>query len=321
MIDDILDEEVVRRLSEEHNLNLSLREHWHASLQVALDLYTQATTQNRHLLFYVHGYNNDMDEVITTAYELEHRYKALVIVFSWPSNGGGNISGTLSYLSDKNDARASATALDRFVEKVRFYHHLIIAGIQRTLITDANQRYPNNRTRAQELVTKLIDERCSVTLNLLCHSMGNYLLKYALMPSGSSLRNLTFNNIALVAADTNNEEHKNWVNQIDYGNGLYIVINRNDYALAWSRRKPGAEQKARLGNTLGRLDSPKATYINVTQVSSVGNSHTYFNGLPIRDSQELKTLFADIFEGRHPEDGDYLQHQPNINAFQLKESR
>lgn len=62
--------------------------------------------------------------MLRTANELEELYGVIVVPFSWPANGGGKVSGTAAYLSDKDDARSSATALHRAVQKVQFYHHL-----------------------------------------------------------------------------------------------------------------------------------------------------------------------------------------------------
>ena len=77
---------------------------------------------------------------------------------------------------------------------------------------------------------------------------GNYVLKYASKPGNSSLRKLVFDNIGLVAADANNPGHEQWVQNLPTRNRLYVVINENDSALKWSRRKPGGEQKERLGS-------------------------------------------------------------------------
>jgi esterase/lipase superfamily enzyme len=53
----------------------------------------------------------------------------------------------------------------------------------------------------------LLEKECPYTINMLGHSMGNYVLKQALKSSLSDAPNILFDNIVLVAADTNNEDH------------------------------------------------------------------------------------------------------------------
>lgn len=60
----------------------------------------------------VHGYNNTLNEVLDRAEAIEKLYDVEVLVFSWPSKGGG-VKGVASYKSDKSDAGASVGALDR----------------------------------------------------------------------------------------------------------------------------------------------------------------------------------------------------------------
>lgn len=76
-----------------------------------------ARPNGRNLLLFVHGYNNDMTDVLDRAERLEQNFGVEVIVFSWPANGGG-LHGVLSYKSDKRDALASVGAFNRVLEKL-----------------------------------------------------------------------------------------------------------------------------------------------------------------------------------------------------------
>ena len=78
----------------------------------------QKLKTGKHLLLFVHGFNNDLDDVLERAAGLEARYGVEVLCFSWPANGGG-ARGVLSYKSDKRDALASAGALDQVLEKMK----------------------------------------------------------------------------------------------------------------------------------------------------------------------------------------------------------
>jgi esterase/lipase superfamily enzyme len=157
------------------------------SLYVAHDVFSDSAHNNRHVLFYVHGYKNDMEDVIKTAFKLEALYKVRVIPFSWPANGGGPVSGAASYKSDKRDARASTGALDRFLEKIQGYHQLFVTTQKDKLMALAGARHPDNHEEERAEFSRLQAKECRVSLNLLCHSMGNYLLKYTTIPSSSTI--------------------------------------------------------------------------------------------------------------------------------------
>jgi esterase/lipase superfamily enzyme len=284
------------------------------SLYVAQEIFSQSAKNKRHILFYVHGYNNDMTDVIKTAFKLEALYDVTVVPFSWPANGGGPVSGAASYKSDKRDARASTGALDRFLEKIQAYHRLFITAKKDKQMAVAKALHPDNHQQARAEFTRLLAKDCKVTLNLLCHSMGNYLLKYTAIPSNSMMRKLIFDNVCLLAADTNNKNHRLWVEGIEARSGVYIVINEDDSALAWSRKKPGDEQLARLGHRLKGLDAANANYLNVTS-RKVGDEHSYFKGRPVANNDKLKTMFAALFEGQRPE--SKMKYQAQINAYKV----
>ncbi len=299
--------------SDKHKLDLDLKQQWYASLRVACELFDLARTQNRHLLFFVHGYNNDIGDVLKTANELEKLYKVIVVPFSWPANGGGKVSGTSAYLDDKDDARSSATAFHRAVQKIHFYHRLLTKSLRTELLARAVDKYPDNGEKARSMFTREMDKNCKVSLNLITHSMGNYVLKYAAKPSGSSLRKLVFDNICLVAADVNNPGHASWVQSLPSRGRVYVVINENDGALKWSRRKPGEEQLERLGHHLRNLTANNAYYVDVTGNRGVGSEHSYFKGRSVDRNSTLKKIFTQMFEGRKSE--TRLKYHPDINVY------
>jgi esterase/lipase superfamily enzyme len=150
--------------------------------------------------------------------------------------------------------------------------------------------------------------------------MGNYLLKYALQPSHGASRDLLFDNVCLAAADANNPGHEQWVQSLDVRNRVYVFINENDFALKWSRRKPGEEQKVRLGHYVKNLIAGNAFYIDVTGARGVGNAHGYFIGDPIKENPRLKELFTSALNGGSPERGDetHLDYHADLNLYRLK---
>ena len=316
VLDDELSEAKIKEINKKHKLDLDVSLKWNQSLDVANQLFLQAAKNKKHILIFVHGYNNDMGDVITTADKLETLYNVNVIPFSWPANGGGPASGAASYKSDKRDARVSTGAFDRFLEKLQAYHEIFTTAQRNKLWKVVKSKHPDNHEEARMEYTRLQAIECKITINLLCHSMGNYLLKYAAKPSGSLMRKLVFDNVCMVAADANNKDHKNWVEGIQSRSGIYIVINEDDSALKWSRRKPGEEQLARLGHYLKGLNSINTSYLNVTTAAHVGDEHSYFKDKPVKNNIKLKKMFASLFEGRKPE--SEMKYKSDINAYELR---
>jgi len=314
LVENLLSADEVKTLKKKFNLDIDVTQNWYGSLRVACELFERARKEKKSILFFVHGYNNDVEDVLTTAEQLENTHDVIVVPFTWPANGGGAVTGTIAYKSDKADARASEGALNRAVGKIHFFHNLLVSGRKEALQVKAEKKHKNNHHAAQALFSKLMSMECTSTLNLLCHSMGNYVLKKTLLNSGSSMSQLVFDNVCLVAADANNLNHANWVGNLDVRKRVYIVINENDFALKASRIKPGDEQKARLGHFLMRLNSDNAYYVNVTDANLVDNMHTYFVG-DAMNNVRLKDIFTGMFKGETVE--NQLDYHADNNTYVL----
>jgi esterase/lipase superfamily enzyme len=311
---DRLSEPTVKSLDNYFNLGIDVTAPWFGSLKVACELFEQARNEKKSILFFIHGFNNDVEDVLEAAFEIEQLHNVIVVPFTWPANGGGAISGTLSYKSDKSDARASAGALNSAIGKIQQLHLLLTAGRKKLLQERADKKCRGNPQAAHSYFVKLVEKDCPVTINLLCHSMGNYVFKHTLSTSENVTSKLVFDNINLVAADANNARHAAWVGKLDVRKRINIVINENDSALRASRVKPGDEQLARLGHYTRQLDSPNAHYIDVTG-DHVGDEHTYFKGDAVLKNEELKQLFTDMFNGR-PVEQNLTYHADN-NSYKF----
>ena len=310
---DKLNPATVKNLKHKYTLDIDPDKEWNGSLRVACELFERARTENKAILLFVHGYNNDVEDVLKAAQEVEELYNVICIPFTWPANGGGSVSGTLSYKSDKADARTSAGALNRVVGKIQSFHQLLTAARKQQLRERADKKFRDNHIEANAYFSKLVDKDCPVTINLLCHSMGNYVFKHTLKTSDNMTSKLVFDNICLVAADANNAKHVEWVGQLDVRKRVYVVINENDFALKFSRKKPGDEQLARLGHYTRQLNSPNAHYIDITDVKHVDNEHTYFKGDAVRKNPALKDLFDGMFNGRAIEKD--MQYRADNNSY------
>lgn len=257
--------------------------------------------RGRNLVFFVHGYNNDVKAVLDRAERFELLYGVEVIAFTWPANGGGT-HGVVSYRSDKRDAQASTGALDRCLARFHEYLHEIHAEHVARTEALADARHPDDAEQWDRFFTEHSEKWCPFTANLVLHSMGNYVLKHVLMSSVYRGNLLTFDNIILAAADTNNEGHATWVDRLQCRRRVFITINENDSALRASRMKAGEAQKARLGHWRYNLDSTRACYIDFTRAQAVGSSHACFEGSPVTKNTAVRRFFKAAMNGEHAEE-------------------
>ncbi|MGR8919098.1 MAG: alpha/beta hydrolase [Gammaproteobacteria bacterium] len=308
---DVLDDTLSR--AQKEALGLPVSKTAYASRYVAQKLLERVQDGKRNLLFFVHGFNNDIEAVLERAEGLEQRYGVEVVSFSWPANGGG-VTGVPSYKSDKRDARASAGAVYRALEKARDYLDTFNAALMDDIRKKAAEKFPDNYERRNDYITRMADKGCPFKVSLLLHSMGNYLFKQIQRSSTYDGHHMLFDNVILAAADTNNADHASWVDRIACRRRIFVTINEDDSALRISRIKTGDEQRARLGHFPHRLDSREAFYVNVTEAPDVGSSHAYFEGEPVsKKSGNLFKFFNAAVNGERAE--KYLEFHAPSNSW------
>lgn len=291
---EILDDRLSR--AEKAALGLPVSKTAHRSQLVARTVFDKIRREKKNLLLFVHGYNNNVEAVVERAFGLQETFGVEVLAFSWPANGGG-ASGVLDYKSDKKDARASIGALDRVLDKTREYLHLLREEELKRIRAEASDRFRNDAETRDEFLSRAILEDCPFRVSLMLHSMGNYLLKQLLKSTLYSGDELLFDNVIMVAADTNNQGHREWIDRIEFRNRLYVTINENDSALRFSRMKGGFEQRARLGHFPYELDSRRVVYVDMTRASNVGDSHAYFEGDSLQNDA-LRKFFDEALNGK-----------------------
>lgn len=267
----------------------------------------------RNVLFFVHGFNNDVPAVLDRAEQLAQTYGVEVVPFSWPANGGG-AKGVVSYKSDKRDAMASIGALDRAVARL----NELLQELHRDHVThieaEATRRFGNDAEKWDRFFAAQAHKWCPFTVNMMLHSMGNYVFKHLLQSTSYRGDALVFDNVILVAADTNNAGHAAWVDRIQCRGRIFITINERDSALAASRLKLGEQQLARLGHCPYGLDARKAVYVDFTDQAHVTDSHAYFEGRPLRNAK-VKAFFTKALNGEFAEGG--LPFDSGRNMYRL----
>jgi esterase/lipase superfamily enzyme len=272
-----------------------------------------AKGKGSNLLFFVHGFNNDVPSVLDRAEQLSQTYGVEVVPFSWPANGGG-VKGVASYKSDKRDAMASIGALDRAIARLNELLQELHADHVKRIEAEANARFADDAEKWDRFFSAQAHKWCPFTVNMMLHSMGNYVFKHLLQSTTYRGDALVFDNVVLVAADTNNAGHAEWVDRIQCRGRIFITINERDSALAASRMKLGEQQLARLGHCPYGLDSRKAVYVDFTDQAQVTDSHAYFEGRPLRNAR-VKGFFDKALNGEFADAG--LKFDSGRNMYKL----
>lgn len=317
ILEDNLTDSEHDKLRNIYNLSSDASVTYYRDLEVAHRVAAQARSEKRNILIFVHGYNNDVKDVVQRANNLEKQYGVIVIPFSWPANGGG-LKGLADYKDDKNDAKASVVALDRFLSLINRNLNIITEKNLQAFREQAKGKYPDDAEKAESLYSKLVEKDCPFTLNLMLHSMGNYLFKQMFKSTISTGNGLIFDNVIMVAADANNLDHATWLERIRFKRRLYVTINENDQALAASRIKSGQDQLARLGHVLYGLNAARAHYVNFTDSAWVGNSHAYFEGNTRAKNEYVQQFFNSALNGERAD--KWLRYEADINCYELKNS-
>lgn len=231
-------------------------------------------------VFYVHGFNKPFVESLEQAHEVQQRYGVAVATFSWPANPGGFVAS--EYRQAQAIARDSVVALDRVFERML--------------------RYFREHT----------DEQCGCSVNLLIHSLGNYLFEHFVRDPVFSGETRMFDNIVLNAPDVNLDGHREWVDRLRFSRRVYVTINERDRVLDSS----DVINPDRLGNTTRRLKSRRAVYLDLTDGPGVAKKHRHFESTA-EDNARVQAFFQAALHGAAALPAEGFELNPDKHAYQL----
>ncbi len=194
--------------------------------EIVTHLQSDENDTTQEVLFFVHGYNVSQESAM-----LAHRiyskqlemagWRGLLISFDWPSAGL-----TLAYLPDREEARKSANAL-------------VTGGIR--------------------LLQKAQTQDCTIAVNLLCHSLGAFVVQEAMGWAYQDVPpNWSVNQLLMVAPDIGAggmaAGQKAAAYFEEHAGRVTVYSNRYDKALAVSNAK-----RLELAPRLGRIGLPSDT--------------------------------------------------------------
>ena len=246
------------------------------SKQVFGEMRREMTENGQDALIYIHGFKTNFKGSVRRSARFEAALGdggPSVAAFSWPSDG--LMLPWWSYSSDRSDARASGVAVGRFLLKLVEFLRTPAAG------------------------------NCKQQVHLLTHSMGAYVMRYALQGVLAEWpRRLprAFGQIILVAADEDEDafEHDHKLRRLpELAHGVHIYFNRQDAVLGVSdRTKPGNQR--RLGDTGVRYSADiqsGMTQIDCTPVVHGLAEHGYH-----QDCAAVLSDICAVLKGGDPED-------------------
>lgn len=210
----------------------------------------------KNLVFLVHGMGDYPEKAFdeNVLEKIEREYDARVVMIHWPS-----------WINLTTIPRANAIESGKVLKD--FFFAL-------------DEYWQNNSERL-----------AGINRVLLCHSMGNEVLKGSLAVYDGGLPADLFSAIIMAAPEVDLQGHADWVSDIDFAGSTYVMINSQDFVLKPVKRLLG---KARLGLTLVHPDGrqePLAENANYIITDAATAWHRFYIE---RRSAALAGLFKKI---------------------------
>jgi len=245
-------------------------------------------------LLFIHGFNVSFKAAVESAAKIGERYSKLsnktyqpnIFVFSWPSDGE-----VTSYVNDRHDAEASGYAFARGLMKLA------------TFLKSGNP-----------------DEACQQKVNLMAHSMGNYVLRHALQQAqkinNSTSLSRIFDNVILTAADEDNDtfefDHK-LAKLPELAQRITVYFNNGDLALAASDLTKGnPDRLGHDGPSKPHQISSKVVIVDASDVVKGISEHSYH----AEEDKVAKDIIA-VLQGEGSDKIPSRMYVPHANKFRL----
>ena len=255
------------------------------SANVLEEFFTELSRAKNDCVVYIHGFNKSFEESIEQSNDISNRYRVGVISFSWPSNPKRWISSD-EYEVAKATAINSSVALDRTISKIG------------------------------SSILNAWDSDFSISLNLLVHSLGNYVLQNFVQSRLFSDETRVFDNIIMDAPDVDLENHSQWTERMKYARRRYVTINEDDWVLRHSVSRNGGQR--RLGNSASDLSSEQLTYFDLSDGKNVIHKHNHFEDTA-KGNMVVKQFFSRTLHGGEGLPISGVKFDEKKNAYVLVE--
>lgn len=279
------------------------------SKRLFLEMYkTMSSKSGGDVLFYIHGFNNDMKSVRDSMKDLIKKYTGpnspvkQIIIFSWPARND------IKYRDDFRDAKVSGFAIARAARKYgQFLEEFFYA---------------------ETPTAKPLNSPCEHRVHLMAHSMGNFVLQNMIselvkMGWKASL----FDQVIMTAADVDNDvfEHSHRLGMLpNYCKRAHIYFNSNDRALfVSSTTKNPMNRLGKTGPKNTRTVPANVNSIDVVDVAKTGASiegritgHSYHLGTDLVVGDMLAVL-----NGERTEEINRRTYVPHRNIYRINKPK
>lgn len=218
-------------------------------------------SKNKDIVMYGEGMGKEFPGDVDRATRLTRIYNVTTLMFDWPTYRP-NLSGGKNY----KKARIQSTEVSK---------------VLCNLFTELEKLKPAIKNDA-------------VNLTLLLHSLGNRLIKEAVMNNFISTKTKLFDNIVLNAACVKMRRHRKWLEKLNIQDKIYLTRNNKDRTLLLAKLAGFTEQ---LGRRSAIRKAKNAIYLNFSPV--LEKEHNYFLMTNVLARHpDLKTIYSDIFHGK-----------------------
>ncbi len=233
-----------------------------------LDLYNNIDAHN--ILFYVHGYGKQWEDVYKRALLIQNTYNVTVVFFFWPYMTAKEKPSNL--FQSHEIIEKSLPVFDRFIY----------------------------------LAHQLKNDNKHVNISFMAHSLGNYFLKLYSMNENRDKEQI-FDNLILNSAAVNDKKHGVWLGRLEFQKRTYVLFNNHDFLLKGLQLFTRA--KRQLGNKTNRYKISSVNYIDLSGIIGfrfpVRDTHSYFTGDILDDLEPVKHMYRMILRGEQMKASDY----------------
>lgn len=216
------------------------------------------TAKNKDMVVYGEGMGKEFPGDVDRATRLTRAYDVLTVMFDWPTYRP-YLSGGKNYRKARKQSTEVAKSLSEFFNEFE--------KIKPRVKTD------------------------SLNMTLFLHSLGNRLLKEAVINNLITLKTKLFHHIVLNAPCVKKSGHKKWLEKLNIQDEVYLTRNNKDRTLNLARFAGFTEQ---LGRHWGLAKAKNAVYLNFSPV--LEKEHNYFLMTNVLEKHpDIKAIYSDIF--------------------------
>ncbi len=242
-------------------------------------------------LVFIHGDSKTLQTSVDRAKEIQKLHNVNILIYSWPSKD------------------PEVSPFKNF--KVSYSNVEIASPYFNDFLTMIDILKKSDESPFQE-----------ENISLFLHSLGNYYLERMVKDNlHTGLDEHLFDNLIINAAAVEEKGHKEWVEQLNFSQRIYINSNDDDFSLT------GLRIISPLGRQLGegpRSDyAENAVYVNFTEAvgfpGSLGPSHSYYFASIPEKSENIKQFYTGIFHGDEAqlENDQLFAYVPKQNSFYI----